>query len=167
MSEMPIKIRREFPWLYAGASRVVATPIIGFVTYSYISGSFFQPASELYGLGLTVFGVTAALAGICLTVPESIGGLSQVRHAGEKFLHAGLLVVQSVMLTFVRATIATSPWWIRHPRTSVVGISIAAGLFSLVSAMAAVSWYWAFDDLNRQLWRNYELRMENHHKARD
>jgi len=59
---MPIKFKPEYPLFYAVASKVIATPLIGFVTLFYVLSWINNPASEVYSVGITILGTTAAFA---------------------------------------------------------------------------------------------------------
>jgi hypothetical protein len=157
---MPLKIRREYPSLYATASMWVATPLIALYVSFYIAEAVSQPASVLYSLGVTTLGATMALSAVCLTIPRSARGADSFHYAGEKFLHSSLLLVQSVMLVFVKESIGKSTFSPQHPALIHAGQAIVAGLFTLVSGGAAVCWYWAFDSANRQLWGNWRKKIE-------
>ena len=128
---MSIKIKPEYPWLYAIASKVIATPIIGFVTLFYILSSIYKPASEVYPIGITILGTTAAFAAICLAVPDSVEGSATFRWAGEKFLHSTMLLVQCLMLVFVKSTITGSAIAAKHPWMGNAAIPTITFLFTL------------------------------------
>ena len=108
-------MKPELPVLNAKASMVVATPLILVMTFSYVSRAINQPAANVYAVGMAAFGVTAALSGICLTVSESVQGSSTIRYAGEKFLHSSVLVIQRVMLIYLKDSVAGWNWLVGHP----------------------------------------------------
>jgi len=83
--------------LYAAASRFVAVPLIGAVACYYVVYAIGPPATEVYALGMTVFGVTAALAAICFSVSESVPGSGSFRYGAEQFLHSSVLLIETVM----------------------------------------------------------------------
>jgi hypothetical protein len=155
--------RPEFPWLYAKASTAVATPLLGVVTVVYTQQAISQRPADSYPFGMAAFGVSIAFAGVCYTVPSSDGGLSTTRYAGEKFLHASLLLLQSLMLIFAKnAAITHSPQWVQPWVGTAKCLGVVAGVVaSLVAAAAAWCWYWGFEELNSELWRNWERRIRS------
>jgi len=158
---MLIKIRREYPSFYAAASMWVATPLIALYASLYVSGAYTKPGSVVYPLGMATLGITLALAGVCFTVPQFVDGSKSLHYAGEKFLHSSLLLIQSVMLVYVKDAMSGSAWWPQHRGLIVTVQATVAGLFALTSGGAAVCWYWAFDAANRQMWVNWKRRIES------
>jgi hypothetical protein len=154
-------MKREFPALYAKASMTVATPLIGLVTIFYVTSAINEPAADVYRMALAAFGVTAALSGICLTVSEPIDGLSNIRYAGEKFLHSSLLLIQTAIVIYLKNAVSASDWLSKHPWISSSARALTLGLLGLLSAAAAVAWYFGFAAVNSQLWQNWERRIEN------
>jgi hypothetical protein len=152
-------MKPEFPNLYAKASMVVATPLIGFVGCFYVARATTRPAPEVYGFGVVAFSVTAALSGICLRVPESVHGSSSFQYAGEKFLHSAVLLLQTVMLVYAKAFFAETTWLSDHPWLGTIVRAVPLALIGLLSAAAAWTWHHAFDVVNSQLWRNWEERL--------
>src|ERR1017187_7932940 len=107
-------MKREFPVIWAKASLWIASPLILLVTVLHISQATSRSASDVYAVGMTAFGVTAALAGICFTVPKEVEGSSDTHYAGEKFLHSALLLIQSLMIIYVREAVTASAWGHAH-----------------------------------------------------
>jgi hypothetical protein len=135
----------------------------------------FQPASEVYGIGVASFGVTAALSGICFTVSESVRGSSEFRFAGEKFLHSSVLLVQTLMLVYLKDLLAGArllreylPYWFiflsKHPWLGTFVRAVPTALVPVVSGAAAIAWYWGFEAVNNQLWQNWNQRIEDINK---
>jgi hypothetical protein len=146
--------------LYAVISRLIATPVIMFVSVLYVIGALFRPAADVYPVGFTILGTTAALSAICLTAPESVEGFVNVRWAGEKLLHATLLVIQTVMLLFIKSAMKSSPWLTAHPSVVSVGSWVIGVLFVLIAWVATITWFEAFRGLNSQLWHNMQCRLQ-------
>jgi hypothetical protein len=141
------------------ASRVVAVPLLFAVTFSYVSRLFKQTGPEIYTLGMTAFGVTAALSAICLTIPSASHAFPPTRYAGEKFLHSSLLLIQTLMIVYVRNALVQSAWWNAHHNLGTVASVTLSILGSLVSAAAAYAWYFGFEALNDELWSNWDRRL--------
>lgn len=141
----------------------VATPLIVIVALLYMQKFISKPASEIYGFALSAVGITAALSAICLSAASPIGTattLPVLRWAGEKFLHSCLLLIQVLILAFARDTILVWEWVTRYDalRHAVEALANIAGLF--VAGTAAWCWYWAFADLNKELWANWRQRIK-------
>ena len=163
------EMKREFPTLWAKASTLVATPLIIVVALLYMGKIVGKPASEIYGFGLSAVGIAAALAAICLSAGLPVGTtttLPVLRYAGEKYLHSCLLLIQVLFLAFARDSVLTWEWVARYDslKRAVEALANTAGVF--VAATAAWCWYWAFADLNKELWANWRHRIEEINRAR-
>ncbi len=158
-------MKREFPVLYEMVSVWIVTPLVGFSTIFYAMGAIRHPASEVYPVGLAALGVTAALSGICFTMAPTNGQYSTERYAGEKFLHSSLLLIQSLLVVYIRDAVLASAWMQAH--TTIAGniAGLAAAAFSFVAAAAAWTWHHGFTDLNAVLWKNWERRISELNKA--
>jgi hypothetical protein len=108
---------------------------------------------------MAAFGVTAALAGICLTIPPGDNGFTQTRYAGEKFLHSALLLIQTLMIIYLRDGLTMSAWWNGHRTLSSLALGTFTGLLGLLSGASAFSWYFGFEALNDELWFNWDRRL--------
>jgi hypothetical protein len=154
--------RREFPKLYALASVWVATPLLYICTLVYLQNAIFQPAASTFPIGLSAFGVTAALSGICFSMARACENPGTAKYAGEKFLHSAILLIQGLFLIYLRDAVGESnllkPW----PYLIVAAKGFAVGLLSLVTAVAGWTWYHGFSELNEFLWKNWEERMRAH-----
>jgi hypothetical protein len=162
-------MKKEFPKLWAKVSTFVATPLVIVVALLYMQKLISKPASEIYGFGLSAVGITAALSAICLSAASPIGTattLPVLRWAGEKFLHSCLLLIQMLILTFARDTIVVWEWVTRYDslKHAVEALANTASLF--VAGTAAWCWYWGFADLNKELWANWQLRIEEINRSR-
>jgi hypothetical protein len=106
--------RREFPKLYALASGWVATPLLYICTLVYLQNAIFQPAASTFPIGLSAFGVTAALSGICFSMARACENPGTAKYAGEKFLHSAILLIQGLFLIYLRDAVGESnllkPW---------------------------------------------------------
>ena len=158
-------MKKEFPVLFAKASMLVATPLIGLVAYSYAARAIDQPASEVYGIGMASFGVSAALSAICFTVSEPVQGSPDFRYAGEKFLHSSVLLIQTMMLIYLRDLFSASNWLGSHSWLGALAKALPVVLLPLLSGAAAVTWYHGFHVVNSRLWRNWEQRMGDINKS--
>ena len=153
-------IKPEFPAFWAKASTWAATPIIGLVAILYVSGAISRPASEIYGIGIAAFGLTAALSAICFSVSETWPGSSNFRYAGEKFLHSSVLLVQTLMLLYLNESLAGSTWLTYHLWVGRIVRGVPRSLFGLLSGAAAIAWHQGFGVVDWQLWENWKQRVE-------
>jgi len=141
------------------ASKIVAVPLLFSVTLSYILRLVRQAGPETYTIGMTAFGVTGALSAICLTIPCASGTFPPTRYAGEKFLHSSLLLIQTLMIVYVKSALMQSAWWNAHISLGSVASVTLSIIGTLVSAAAAYAWYFGFDTLNDELWSNWDRRL--------
>ena len=156
-------MRREFPVIWAKISIWFATPLVIVVATLYLWDFVSKPASEIYGFGLAAVGITAALSSICLSATAPMGRattLPLLRWAGEHFLHSCLLLIQVLIIAFARDTILVWEWVTNYGwlKVAVIVLANTAGFY--VGGNAAWTWYWAFDELNKELWANWRERIE-------
>lgn len=152
-------MKREFPVLFAKASTVVATPILVLTTISYVQRAISQPASEIYSMALTAFGVTIGLSGICFTAAPT-GNDTPMRYSGEKFLHSALLLIQSLIFIYAQDAILSTAWArecdvVRRTTSWFLG-----SIVLFVSTASAWCWWWGFEALNNELWQNWNRRID-------
>ena len=140
------------------ASKVIAVPLLFCVTLSYVLRLGNQTTTD-YSLCMAAFGVTAALSAICLTVPSVGDGFQGARYAGEKFLHSSLLLIQTLMIAYVKQSLIASGWWNSHRTLSSVTVMILGIVLALVSVGAAMAWYFGFEAVNGELWSNWDRRL--------
>jgi hypothetical protein len=138
---------------------VVATPLLFAVGFTYVSRITKQPTSEVYPLCMAAFGVTAALAAICFTVPSTGEGFQPTRYAGEKFLHSAVLLIQTLMTVYVKTALTQSLWWQGHAGMNSVAHGILTALSILLSGAATFAWYFGLEALNDELWSNWYRRL--------
>lgn len=141
------------------ASKVVAVPLLFFVTFSYAWRLVNQHTTDVYLIAMTAFGVTAALSAICYTVPSSTGTFPPTRYAGEKFLHSSLLLIQTLMIVYVRDAATRSLRGSGHDTLSSVITGTLGILTFLICAAAAYAWFFGFEALNDELWSNWDRRL--------
>lgn len=160
-------IRPEFPALWAAVSMWVATPLIMILGVLYVSRGWIKPTGDVYGMGMAVFGVTAALSGICFTVPQSAESSPEIHFAGEKFLHSALLFVQSLMVFYIKQTVSAWPWVHSHQTLAIIIDVNLATVLTFVSGGAVRCWYLGFKAVNCCLWKNWEHRVAQLREAQN
>ena len=157
-------MKREYPILFAGASRFAATPL-SVVALLLLVTKYFNTADpkELYPLCITAFGVSIAMAQLAFRfIPQlrKEETTERLLYSGEKFSLCALLALQLVLIVFCKDSL--SPylktgelrWW------SVSGNVILASLWVLIGGSAVWSWYWAYCAFHRQLWLNWKDRIQ-------
>lgn len=135
-------------------------PLMAAVGCMYASLIVRQPATEVYTAAMSAFGITAALTAVCLsaTVPTRYGSTAPVLgYAGEKFLHATILLVQVIFLVFARDYLLPDGHLRLVRRVVQVGANAAA---LWVITAATWCWYWALDALNDELWSNWQKNVD-------
>lgn len=88
-------------------------------------------------------------------------GESMARYAGEKFLHSSLLLIQSAIMVYTRNAMVSFQFVATHNALKVSILIAIGSLISLVSTAAGCTWYYGFAELNNELWRNWQKRIEN------
>lgn len=100
----------DFLKLFALASGWIATPLICICTIIYIQHAISQPATNAFPMGLSAFGVTAALSGISFSMARACENPATAKYAGEKFLHSSILLSQTLLVLYIRDTVVESDW---------------------------------------------------------
>ena len=147
-------MKREFPVLYEKGSVWIAIPLLGLATMFYAQRAIIGPALEIYSTGMAAFGVTAGLSAVCFQMATtSAGSSSPSVYAGEKFLHSSLLLLQTLLVVYVREAVLVSQFATAHPSLSWQVRGLAAAVLSLLAAAVAWTWYHGFSELNRRCGR--------------
>lgn len=141
------------------ASTAVLYPLLAGTTIAYVHGAITRPAGDVYPLGMAAFGVTAALSGVCFAMAPVDKSAAPILYAGEKFLHASLLLVQTLLALYMKDSLAAAAWIEKLP---TIGAIISAGLGAailLIATAAAWSWNWGFEEANKYLWQRWRDRV--------
>ncbi len=154
--------QREWPVVMGNVSRGIAMPVLAIAVVQYANLLVRKPASEVYPVALTAFGLVGALAAICLSTAGPIGSETTpgvLRYAGEKLLHATVLLLQVLFVIFARDAVLAQVWiagrgWLKGIVS--VGTNTVA---SMVVLAAALSVYWGLESLNDELWLNWRRRV--------
>ncbi|HZK95309.1 MAG TPA: hypothetical protein VFC67_13960 [Prolixibacteraceae bacterium] len=158
-------MKPEYPVFFAKTSTVIAIPIILITLSFYITRAINLPANEVFPLAIAAFGITAALSGICFTMAPTKTDESAIRYAGEKFLHSSLLLIQSVIVIYAKDSLLSLDLMTKHGTIKIIIVIVFSSVISLVSVMAAITWYHGFDSLNSDLWEKWKKRIEDMRKS--
>ena len=147
--------------LVALASVWIATPLICICTIFYIQHAISQPATNTFPMGLSAFGVTAALSGISFSMARACENPATAKYAGEKFLHSSILLIQTLLVLYIRDTVVESDWLKTWPNLVLTVKIFSDVILGLVSAAAAWAWVFGYSELNDALWKNWEQRIRD------
>lgn len=158
-------MKKEFPAIYALASKIIAIPAVSIITILFISKAITFPPSNIFSMSITVFGVTVALSGVCFSMVSSAPDHTKdIKFAGEKFLHSSILLIQAIILIYARNALVHST----HINQYVMAKNIIYRIFQLVimiiSTTSAFTWLQGFSAINDVLWKRWKLRIENPEK---
>jgi hypothetical protein len=156
-----------FPWLYSKISTIVAVPIIMTTVTFYIIHAINLPANDIYPMALTAFGTTAVLSGVCFAMAPTKTIDPPIRYSGEKFLHSALLILQSVIVVYAKESILSISIIITHYVIRIVISGVFIVVITFVATMAALTWFHGFDELNTELWKKWERRVEIMRKSKE
>jgi hypothetical protein len=149
----------EYPQLYALASIWIATPLIFIGTVVYLQRAIYQSAIIMFPIGLSAFGVTAALSGICFGMARAIDNPYTAKYAGEKFLHSAVLLIQSLLVLYIRDTVLDFEVIKTWPNIALTVKIVADVILGYVTTVAAWTWFHGYEELNKFLWKNWEQRI--------
>lgn len=153
--------------MFAVASVWIATPLVYICTLNYIQNAIFQPAASAFPIGLSAFGVTAALSGISFSMARASDNPTTAKYAGEKFLHSAILLIQGLFIIYLRDSLGEieliKPW----PYLVLSLKAFAVAILTLVTAAAGWTWHHGFEELNKFLWKNWEENMRAHDAQKD
>lgn len=141
-------------------SRAILPIAIIFATYKFAYQTTLRPEGEVYSFILTAFGIALGLSATCFTMASNPTDTGRVRYAGEKLLHASVLLIQVLLAIFLKQYLFETsseqrPLWIDFVASTV--LSWAAVLISLAAGWC---WNFGFDALLQQLWDNYQKRLD-------
>lgn len=157
-------IKPEFPKLFAVASEVIATPLLFIFALVSVQHAIDQPASSSLATGLSTFGVTAALSGVSFSMARTSTDSSTAYfagYAGEKFLHSAILLIQCLVVLYIRDTIVEIDWVKGWPSLITTAKAVAHVLLFMLTAAGLWTWHHGYSKLNEILWRNWEQRIHN------
>jgi len=149
------------PKIAAFLSTVVGFIILGVAALLYAQKLCYLPAKEFAPIGLSACASIAGLAGLCFgfarscTTPEDC---NVPLYAGEKFLHAVLLIIQTLFLKFAEDGLLAENWvssskWISGTvRTSTAIMMLGVFIYAVYFAI------YGFEALNDFLWKRYKNR---------
>jgi hypothetical protein len=160
----------ELPRWAVKLSTAIVTPLLFLGTIFYVQQLISKPIPEMAGLCLSGIGIAATLAALCNGLARGVqeeASASTFTYAAEKFLHACVLLIQTLFLVFVRDSLIAVESMARYPLLRESLIPAVCNLAALsVSAFACYAWYWGFSDLNTVLWSRWQARMKAMNEAR-
>jgi hypothetical protein len=113
----------------------------------------------------SVFGISAALSGICFTWATSPLNESIIKYAGEKFLHSSLLLIQSIAIVFAKSEILELSFIKSSEIITFITSQVFLMLYTFVSSVASWFFYYGFEALNNELWEQTKKRIEKIREA--
>lgn len=152
-------MKKEFPVLWEKVSVWIAVPLVYSWASFYVWRATEYPASEIYAVGMSAFGVTVALSAVCFAIAVAPTAVPISTYAGEKFLHSSILIVQTLLVVSVRDAVLKMTFVRDHGvlMTQVKGVTAVIVMF--VATAAVWTWYHGFSELNAALWKNWEQRV--------
>jgi len=162
--------RPELPNWVVKLSTAAAMPVIFVTTIVYVDRLITKPIAEVASLSLSGIGIAATLAALCNGLARGVqeeAAASTFTYTAEKFLHACVLLIQTLFLIFVRDALVEVEWISRYPilwRFLITTVcNVVAGF---LSAYACYAWYWGFSALNTALWSRWHERIKAINAAR-
>lgn len=153
-------MKPEFPLIYSKASTIIAAPLILVILSFYVTYAIQLPAKDILPMAITVLGITLALSGICFSMAPTDKEEPTVRYSGEKFLHSSLLLIQTIIIIFAKDALNTIPFINTQNVLKIIITLILQGLLILISTVAAITWFWGLVELNKELWKKWEMRIK-------
>lgn len=141
---------------FAHVSHWLVIPLLGVTAAQYGLRIMYRPAAEVYSLTVTALGITAGLAAVCLSATiTKQPTLAVIQYAGEKLLHATVLLLQMLFIVFAREGLVDT-WPIKGTPWAVTAVTWSlntVGLYIIVPA----TWCWIFaiNEINANLWTNW------------
>jgi hypothetical protein len=83
-----------------------------------------------------------------------------IRYAGEKFLHSSLLLIQTLIVIYAKEFLISLSFISTNNAINNIIEVIFGIILSFISSMAALTWFWGFDELNNDLWKKWKKRIE-------
>ena len=139
---------------------------IGFIIFSitgltYVNTSLTEPVDKVVNVGLSAFAAIAVLSGLCFALVSCLKNdkeQSSPLYAGEKFLHSGLLIIQTVFIKYFFDRISNFDFLKTWANANLI-FKIVTNLAVLTTGMFATYFsIYAFQSLNDFLWDRYTDR---------
>lgn len=145
-----------------------STAALYLVGYGYIKESALSSLPDFAATGISFFGVTAALAGLCFSmipVVTSEDLIRDLRFAGEKFFHSSLLFVQVLAFVLLRTSLEEASWADKLPAIVELGRFLIQFVAITLGVAGLLSWLWAFEHLNDHFWVNWVNRVSSREQS--
>lgn len=110
--------------------------------------------------------MTAALSGVSFSMARTCDDPYAAKYAGEKFLHSAILVIQGLLVLYIRDTAMEIEWVKNWPSLVSIIKVVTTFLLGTVTAAAAWAWYFGYSELNQFLWENWRRRIDNINSAK-
>ena len=145
-------------------SKSIGYLVIFLAGQTYIMGLLSEPVERITSVALSSLGAIVALSALCFAVVPCLSSEDDKiapMHAGEKFFHSTLLLIQTLFLKYAANAILSYAWvkstvWLFVILPFLNGVLITGiGLFAVLNVA------WGFDSLNRFFWQRYELRVHS------
>ena len=150
----------RFPNLFATTSRWIAMPILGFAAISSMYNYLNKPVNEFFGMFIATIGITLALAALCGQIASVVNREDDTywvfAYSAEKFLHASLLLIQTLAVVFAKESLFAMGW---ISKSDVFTRTIQV-IVIYTSACAYWCWIAGFQHLNRELWSRWKGRID-------
>ena len=147
----------------AALSTTVGHIIFGVSTLSYISALIQQPIEKVASIGLSAFALIGAVSGLCFAMAQALpegDAKASTLYSGEKFLHATLLILQSIVLKYASDVALATELVKTKPLLTAVVSGCANVLLFVVSAYAAYFMLYGFESINSFLWDRFLTRRQ-------
>jgi hypothetical protein len=145
---------------YSGHEKIsiwILTPLILFTLTQYIYVAVSKPFNDFAPLCFSATGLTLALSALCGQIASVTNKddpfYDTLTYAGEKFLHCSLMLVQCLVVVFVKDAFLNSSWATDLPALKKIVPIISGGMAGLAATYGAYLWYWGFSALNFALWK--------------
>lgn len=155
-------MKKEY-WLFWDKVCVgIADILVGWWAFSYVQRAIEFPASDVYAVGIAAFGVTTVLSAVCFAMAVAPSSVPTSTFAGEKLLHSSILLVQTLLLVFVRDEILQLQFVRNHSFFAGLARTIITVILFTIAFGAVWTWHSGFSALNEVLWKNWERRIREH-----
>lgn len=155
----------KYPTPHKNISKWIVTPLIYIWTLLYVQDAIQLPATEIYTVGMSAFGITAGLSGVCFamaSVPRVTTSASE--YAGEKFLHSAILLIQTLLTVSIRDALMHLQFIQDYSILTLSVKGIFAAILTFVAITAVQAWHFGFSELNGDLWKRWEHRVRELNK---
>ena len=155
-------MRRKILTIFAFISNAIGSIVIAAAGLIYALRIITSDSSEIYTIGISGLFIFAAISALCFAFQPMVrleDEKKNIIYAGEKFFHATLLIIQTILVKYSYNQIII----ILNPEKQKILFYLTDGIFYIIvficCSFAVYFSIFGFERLNDLLWKRYLNRI--------